>query len=175
MRGVMDSAVQRFPPVRIVFCLLTLLWMIVIFLFSAQNGQQSEATSSGVVDRVAALIVKDYEEFDEATKVEVRQELSFAVRKMGHFTEYALLGVLTFGAVSKRERARWLSALFTFGICVAYAAGDEFHQFFSDGRSPALWDVLIDSSGALVGIAIALLLWLLIDWFGRRYLQKRTG
>ena len=39
-------------------------------------------------------------------------------------------------------------------VCAAYAASDEFHQCFSDGRGPSPVDVMIDT----VGAAIALLL-----------------
>ena len=43
-------------------------------------------------------------------------------------------------------------------ICIAYAASDELHQFFSPGRSPQIRDVVIDSFGALAGILLGLLL-----------------
>jgi VanZ family protein len=39
-------------------------------------------------------------------------------------------------------------------ITLAYAAGDEFHQSFVDGRHGTPVDVLIDAAG--VGIAVAI-------------------
>ena len=35
-----------------------------------------------------------------------------------------------------------------------YACSDEFHQSFVPGRGPAFKDVMIDSTGALVGLTI---------------------
>jgi VanZ family protein len=37
-------------------------------------------------------------------------------------------------------------------ICVGVASSDEFHQLFVYGRGASVKDVLIDSSGAFVGI-----------------------
>ena len=50
------------------------------------------------------------------------------------------------------------------GLGTAYAASDELHQFFVPGRSGEFLDVLLDSAGVAVGVA---LLWLL--------LRKRKG
>jgi hypothetical protein len=38
-----------------------------------------------------------------------------------------------------------------------YAASDELHQMFSDGRSPQVRDVCIDSAGVLTGVLVTLL------------------
>lgn len=40
------------------------------------------------------------------------------------------------------------------GICILYAISDEFHQLFVPGRGGQIRDVLIDSTGAIVGVAI---------------------
>ena len=45
---------------------------------------------------------------------------------------------------------------------VVYASSDEFHQTFVAGRDGNIIDVLIDSSGALVGIMIASIMYFLI-------------
>ena len=42
--------------------------------------------------------------------------------------------------------------VFTLLLCIGYAITDELHQAFVPGRTPKLLDVLIDSSGALLGI-----------------------
>jgi len=48
--------------------------------------------------------------------------------------------------------------LFSVLFSVLYAISDELHQYFSDGRAPGVKDVLIDSAGAIAGIAVTLLL-----------------
>lgn len=78
--------------------------------------------------------------------------LEMVVRKCAHMGEYAVLFWLWAHALSvsgAKHPAR--TALI---VCAAYAASDEFHQCFSDGRGPSPVDVMIDT----VGAAIALLL-----------------
>lgn len=66
------------------------------------------------------------------------------LRKLGHVTEYAVLGALL-------ERALW-RPLPAFVLGVAYATSDELHQHFVPGRTGAPLDVAIDAVGVLVGI-----------------------
>ena len=49
------------------------------------------------------------------------------------------------------------SVVFTLLLCIGYAITDELHQAFVPGRTPKLLDVLIDSSGASLGISIYVL------------------
>jgi VanZ family protein len=41
-----------------------------------------------------------------------------------------------------------------FALAVLYAASDEFHQTFVEGRVGAIHDVAIDAIGAAIGIAL---------------------
>jgi VanZ family protein len=95
-----------------------LLLMGVIFLLSAQPSLDS---GLGVVDLVG--------------------------RKLLHFAEYALLCFLwwrAFATVSDPGRA----ALAAFLAASAYAATDELHQAFVEGRTGSPIDWAIDSAGA---------------------------
>ena len=71
------------------------------------------------------------------------------LRKLAHMAEYALLWLLLHRAFEYRHR---LAAV---AFALAYAASDEFHQSFVEGRHGTPVDVLIDA----VGIAIAVGLW----------------
>ena len=65
------------------------------------------------------------------------------VRKAAHFTNYGILfWLLIRGPMAGRPYA-------ALGFCVFYALLDEGHQIFVPGRSASLYDVAIDSSGAL--------------------------
>lgn len=68
------------------------------------------------------------------------------LRKLGHVTEYAVLGALI-----QRALGRPLPA---FVLGAAYAASDEFHQRFVPGRTGAPLDVAIDAMGVLMGIVM---------------------
>ncbi|NHC41026.1 VanZ family protein [Bacillus sp. MM2020_1] len=54
----------------------------------------------------------------------------------------------------KGEIPEGKNLLLAIGICVLYAASDEFRQIFVPGRGPLVKDVFIDSAGAVVGIGI---------------------
>jgi VanZ family protein len=70
----------------------------------------------------------------------------YVLRKGAHMTEYAILAGLLIRATG--------SLAWAFGIAVAYAATDEFHQTFVRGRHGSPIDVGIDAVGALIGIAV---------------------
>jgi VanZ family protein len=70
----------------------------------------------------------------------------YVLRKGAHMTEYAILASLLIRATG--------SFAWAFGIAVAYAATDEFHQTFVRGRHGSPIDVGIDAVGAMIGIAV---------------------
>jgi VanZ family protein len=76
--------------------------------------------------------------------------VQLVVRKLGHFTEYAILAALLYRAW-RRNRTRALAL--SFFAAAIYAALDEFHQSFVGSRTGSPIDVLIDCAGALVGLA----------------------
>jgi VanZ family protein len=73
------------------------------------------------------------------------------LRKLAHMAEFGLLWWLWWRALGRGPRATWVAA----AIAVAYAATDEFHQHFVEGRVGSPVDVLIDSAGVALAIAIA--------------------
>jgi len=82
-----------------------------------------------------------------------------AIRKLGHFGGYATLALLWAWALAPRLGRRALAA--AFAITVIYAASDEYHQSTVDTRHGTALDVLLDTLGALAGVAFA-------RWWARR-------
>jgi VanZ family protein len=70
------------------------------------------------------------------------------LRKAAHLAEYGLLWLLWQRAL--RTRTPWPAV----AITLAYAATDEFHQSFVDGRHGTPVDVLIDAAGVAIAVAI---------------------
>lgn len=139
--------------VRLLLWISVVCWMGAIFAFSAQDGEQSEAVSTGVVEEI--LQIAGGEEYGSLSEEE-QNVLQTIVRKCAHFSEYALLGCLAAAAVWAQGlavQAQWGA----WGLCTAYAAGDELHQCFVPGRAPGVMDVCIDAAGAALGVALALL------------------
>lgn len=68
-------------------------------------------------------------------------------RKLIHFVQYALLAYLWWRALRGGLGVR-RAALAAFLITVAYAATDEYHQSFVEGRHGSPLDWAIDTAGA---------------------------
>lgn len=69
------------------------------------------------------------------------------LRKLAHTAEYAILGGLILRAVQSAPAAVLLAS--------AYAVTDEVHQTFVTGRHGSPLDWLIDTAGAILGVALA--------------------
>jgi len=128
---------------------LVILWMFLIFNMSSQPATQSNSLSLGVTEKVIETVNK----FKPGADLNI-ETVNHIVRKNAHFFAYLLLAVLTLNALRKGEKLGWRKSILAFVICVLYAASDEIHQLFVPGRGPQVKDVFIDSSGALLGIAI---------------------
>lgn len=126
-----------------------LAWMLLIFNLSAQPAEQSDQLSKGVTEKVVETLQKTSPD----SKLDFGT-MHHQIRKNAHFFAYLALGILVMYAVSRNRatggKAIWISLL----ICVLYAISDEMHQIFVPGRSGQASDVVIDSSGALVGIMV---------------------
>ena len=68
-------------------------------------------------------------------------------RKLVHFGEYALLCLLWWRLLRTRLPPR-RAALLAFVVSILYAASDELHQSFVDGRHGTPVDWAIDTAGA---------------------------
>ncbi len=88
---------------------------------------------------------------------EDRGVLVLLLRKLAHFSEYALLMLLWWRALRTKlsVRAAVVAAL---AVTVLYAATDEVHQRSVDGRVGTPIDVLIDAAGAAT-VAVVIVRW----------------
>ena len=122
-----------------------------IFLFSSQSAEISNETSKGALRKLLELFL------GESTDALIRQ-YNHPLRKAAHFTLYAMLGFSLTGVFQHQRRLHKLPlAIF---VSAAFAALDELHQHFVEGRGPQLSDVLLDTAGAATGaILMGLILW----------------
>ncbi|MBQ6679326.1 MAG: VanZ family protein [Lachnospiraceae bacterium] len=139
---------------RIVFTVLTLAFMLLIFSFSAQNADQSNASGGRVTGLLQRIFFPAYSELPAAEYEIFIGKLTYLVRKVAHFSEYLVLGLL----LSRTLKAYGISygKRIIFGILIAllYAVLDECHQLFVPGRSGAFFDVLVDTAGAVNGVLL---------------------
>ena len=132
--------------------ILNILWMLVIFIFSSQPGQESSQVSGffkELFDKTVSVFFKGSLPGIFADNQPLVEHL---VRKLGHITEYMILGILTFSFLKRLTPGK--AVLLALAICILYASSDEFHQIFVNGRGPSYTDVLLDSAAAAVGIII---------------------
>lgn len=141
--------------------LLVIAVMVMIFCFSAQTGEESGEMSGRLTTWVLNLVIPDFENLTPEKQENILSTVGFVVRKLAHFSEYALLGfslMLHITQVQKKITVR-LPWLWAWGIGTLYAATDEFHQGFVAGRGPSVVDVTIDSAGVIAGLL--LMIWIL--------------
>lgn len=82
----------------------------------------------------------------------------FVVVKGWHFTEFAVLTLLTVQALKwRRGHVTYLGIFWGMLFCIAFAASDEWHQTFVPDRFGTINDVLIDSLGICTAGSILLL------------------
>lgn len=126
---------------KIVSWLLVIIWLLVIFFFSSQNGESSSGLSNGFL----AMI-------ENITKLPLNNDaFRFIIRKVAHFTEYFILGVFVLNLIKCYRKLSKKEIIISVFLCFVYAVTDEFHQMFVGGRSPQSLDVLIDTTGSIVG------------------------
>jgi VanZ family protein len=129
-------------------------WMMVIF--SASSDTRSMQHSSRIFGPIIHWL---FPRMDEPGV----ERLIFALRKCAHVTEYAILAVLVWIALprakgSQQPRWDWRVARLALVISALYAATDELHQLFVPTRQGSVWDVLLDTCGAALGL---FMIWLL--------------
>lgn len=127
--------------------LLTLCSAIVIIRFSGQDGSQSNALSRALASWVLPILGLE-------NTAESMELLNLILRKLAHFTLYFLLGVGLTGVVHNWKRTP--AALTIIILGGLFAASDEFHQQFSQGRTSSVWDVLLDTCGIAAGWAVSI-------------------
>ncbi|MBQ7922846.1 MAG: VanZ family protein [Clostridia bacterium] len=148
----------RYVILCAILCILAALF---IFSNSCKNGEESNAISSGLAESILAL-------FNGNGNIDTASFHKF-IRKTAHFTEFAVLGAfltLLMFSVEKITGRYHVSAIFLSALITAVT--DEFIQNFT-GRSSMVSDVLIDFSGAVTGILLAVL----IVWQIRRSRKKK--
>ena len=154
---------KKVDLVRILSITAVVLWMGVIFLLSAQTGENSGSTSGNIVKILVNFLWRNFEELSVQKQREIMEIFQLIVRKGAHFTEYAVLAVLaanalrTYGVTQKQS---WGVPVL---VCLVYAVTDEVHQLFVAGRACRALDVCIDTAGGIFGTACFMLVCFLLS------------
>ena len=148
----------RYIIVAALFWIITISWIVMIFHLSNQTAVQSSNTSNMIVNVINEILGVDIED-------------DTVIRKVAHATEFAILTIFTYVALSSTNKIsnqtsyaespvklmrsdNDMNIVFTLWFTNLNAIFDEYHQLFVDGRDGSIKDVLID----LIGIVIVLII-----------------
>ena len=73
-----------------IWLIFTIIWMSVIFSFSAKKAVESEGMSHSVGKEIGRLIVPQFTSWSEERQEQFAKMIDFPVRKCAHATEYAV-------------------------------------------------------------------------------------
>jgi VanZ family protein len=140
------------------------LWAVAISLFS---------TGLFTADNTARVIIPILHWLFPHAAHSTLVLLHEVTRKCAHFGEYFILSLLILRGIRAGRREVHLAwALLAIGVVAGYAALDEFHQRFVEGRTPAVRDVLLDTSGGVAAQLAAALFAVLVH---TREPRKESG
>jgi len=179
--------------IRIILVVCIIIWGSSVYILSSQDSIDSSKLSSRVIIKILKtkdeLTVK-YKNFkikisgeDKPKEVNTRQvtqdrvdRWQYRVRKAAHFTLYMVGGFiiyLTCLSFTNEVKVRFKNIIISILGSFLYACSDEFHQKFSYGRSSEIKDVLIDTTGAIFGILIAIIIVSIIIFVVDLIMNKR--
>lgn len=134
------------------FWLLVILCMVTIFMLSHQSVDDSHQLSIRLTEKINTV----FERLSPHLVFDINL-LHHYIRKSAHFFAYFILGVLVMHASRYLGIKGFLRIGIALGFCILFAITDEVHQIFIPGRGAQVKDVIIDSAGASMGIAMYLL------------------
>lgn len=122
-------------------------WLV--FISVASSDSFSANNTSRIIGPVVLWLFPN-------TTPETLAVVHFIVRKIAHFTEYAILAYLATRAFRTSPRPalanRWFLA--AFALVIVYALLDEYHQTFVPSRTASIYDSFIDMTGGLVTLLV---------------------
>lgn len=155
---------------------VTLVILTVIFISSSMTYQQQT-----IVPQLRELLPNEpWLSFLKTIQIHYNQEVvsvqtwgyypfvEFLLRKLAHLTVFAVLAYGLFFVILDYMNVPWLTFLLAWLSSTGLAAFDEYHQFLTGGRTPAVQDIMIDSVGAFVASLCCLMAVYIVVYRRRR-------
>ena len=155
MRKGEDKRFYGRVAVTAVTAILLVLLYGVIFSFSQQDGDTSGTLSYQVTAEIIQQVDKvTGKNWSAEMKAALTEYWEHPVRKLAHFSEYALVGLLVLAMFlpwKKKGKKLYLAVVLWVFLS---ACADELHQRFIPDRSGNMIDVLLDTCGGLFGMVL---------------------
>ena len=157
---------------RALTTIMTLGIMGMIFFFSMEPAESSDATSGVIAEAVADILRPAWRNDPPEARKLFYDQVQHVIRKCAHFTEFLMLGLsLRLCLESWAGPGRKLTPP-SWACGTGWACLDELHQLAVDGRSGQWTDVMIDSAGVLFGVLAGLGF---LTLYGRRRRTRKKG
>jgi VanZ family protein len=127
--------------------LATVLWALLIFNLS--GGSYSSASSQRLISQLLDWL-----------SISIQSQtiglMNVIIRKCAHLTEYAVLAAFLYHSIKPVGESSWSgkAALWAVMLSGSYSLTDEFHQMLVPGRHASIFDCLIDTTGACLGLIV---------------------
>lgn len=149
--------------VTIVAAIFLMILYSFIFRFSEQNGEESSSLSFRITMMCTDFFNKlAGKHWTEEVMESIATYFEHPIRKLAHFTEYAVMGslisIILFNIQHKLKPQFFIATIWVF----LSASFDEIHQLFIPGRSGNFMDVLLDTSGGITGFFFMYLVYKLL-------------
>ncbi|HEX2945582.1 MAG TPA: VanZ family protein [Clostridia bacterium] len=157
---------------RILAWSFTAVWMLAIFILSAQPGNQSGNLSLSVTQllvRFVSLIVPLNQE--NIANPDWLNNFNGLIRECAHGAAYFVLALLAANALKKHSLKGLKLILLTLAFCAVYAASDEIHQLFVSGRACELFDFEVD----MLGAALSMILFQIVSFLAGKIRRRTAG
>ena len=140
---------KKHTAARIIMTVLTVAAIAAIFWNSSRSAVESTQQSSPLTDWINSVLA--------SLSISLQVTDKF-IRKLAHFTEYSVLGVLMSVTVSlyTRLRIRLFAIVLASGALIAVC--DELIQLTAEGRSCQVSDMALDTCGIAFGALIVTLI-----------------
>lgn len=154
----MGKSLKKKKIITVVLVVLLVMVYVMIFSFSAENGEASSDASVKITKWLVKIYYRLINGFQGNSNVilETVAETEGSIRKLAHFIEYMAVGFLSLGiAVMWVEHIGKAFMLIVVQLIVS-AGCDEIHQYFVPGRYSSIKDVMIDTTGGIAGMLVIL-------------------
>ncbi|OEH92157.1 VanZ family protein [Bacillus solimangrovi] len=154
----------------VIYWLPVFIGAAIIFSFSAQpyEKQDLKPTLSKYIDEEqVAKRFEDVKVYYANKEVSIEalgttKFIEFFIRKFAHFSVFFMLCFLIFRALNVTALKLGMKSLIALLVTGIYAALDEYHQSFTENRTPLIEDVLLDCFGGIVGLIVAIMMYHII-------------
>lgn len=114
---------------RILFIVLLIMWMIIMFILSGQEAEQSNNTS-GIVTNSIIKIIQSISNIQIEDMQNTKDLIIFIVRKLAHVISYFIGGILAYFTYNSFKKVNKKDLKYIILFMLVYAISDEFHQYF---------------------------------------------